>query len=336
MPDIPDQMTAIVIDEPGAPEVLVPGTIDTPSPGPGQVLIRVKAAGVNRPDVVQRQGFYPPPPGSPDTLGLEIAGTVVALGANVTSTKVGDEVAALVGGGGYAQYCVADEPLLVPVPNGYSMVEAAALPETFFTVWTNVFERGGLISGETLLIHGGSSGIGTTAIQIAVARGATVYVTAGSDEKCKACEDLGAKRAINYKTEDFLTLMQEETNGQGVDVILDMVGGDYIEKNITLLKLNGRLVNIAFLNGPKAEINFMPVMLKRLTLTGSTLRPRTVAEKAQIADALKKEVWPLLESGSIKPQIDTVLPLSEAAKAHTLMEASTHIGKIILEVESKA
>jgi putative PIG3 family NAD(P)H quinone oxidoreductase len=327
---LPAQMNAICIEDPGGPEVMKLGTLQTPAPGKDQVLIKVSAAGVNRPDVVQRLGFYPAPPGAPETLGLEISGTLVALGEGATGFSLGDEVTALVAGGGYAEYCVADAPLVLPVPKGFSMVEAAALPETFFTVWTNVFDRGGLKSGETILIHGGSSGIGTTAIQLAAARGATVYATAGSAQKCKACRDLGAERAINYKEEDFLEVIQSQTNGAGVDVILDMVGADYIERNIACLALNGRLVNIAFLNGPKAEVNFMPVMLKRLTLTGSTLRPRSVAEKAQIAKSLKSEVWPLLDQAKIKPIIDSVFPLSEASKAHSLMESSGHIGKIIL------
>lgn len=328
--EIPATMRAIHIETPGAPEVLELKSIDTPHPGEGQVLIRVAAAGVNRPDVVQRLGLYPPPPGAPDTLGLEIAGTVVALGDKVTTAAIGDKVTALVGGGGYAEYCVADAPLLLPIPEGFSFIEAAALPETFFTVWTNVFDRGALKSGESILIHGGSSGIGTTAIQIAKQRGATVYATAGSKDKCQSCEELGAKRAINYRQEDFVEVLAQETGGKGVDVILDMVGGDYIERNIAALALNGRLVNIAFLGGSKAEVNFLPMMLKRLTLTGSTLRPRSVAEKAQIAESLKREVWPLLDKGTIKPVIDSTFPLAEARAAHELMEASTHIGKIIL------
>lgn len=330
---VPATMQAIHIETPGAPDVMALKSIDTPIPGDGQVLIRVKAAGVNRPDIIQRQGFYPPPPGSPDTLGLEIAGTVIALGSGVKSHAIGDDVCALVGGGGYAEYCIADAPLVLPIPDGFSFIEAAALPETFFTVWTNVFDRGRLKSGESILIHGGSSGIGTTAIQLAKLRGATVYATAGSKQKCQSCQDLGAKRAINYKEEDFLEVIQAETDGKGVDVILDMVGGDYIEKNLAALALNGRLVNIAFLNGPTAEINFMPLMLKRLTMTGSTLRPRTVAEKAEIAQSLGLEVWPLLNTGAIKPVIDSTFPLAQATAAHALMEASTHIGKIVLTVE---
>lgn len=328
--EIPATMRAIHIETPGAPEVLEVKSIDTPMPGEGQVLIRVAAAGVNRPDVVQRLGLYPPPPGAPDTLGLEIAGTVVALGGKVSTAALGDKVAALVSGGGYAEYCVADVPLLLPVPEGFSFIEAAALPETFFTVWTNVFDRGSLKAGESVLIHGGSSGIGTTAIQIAKHRGATVFATAGSRQKCLSCEELGAKRAINYKEDDFVDVIQQETGGKGVDVILDMVGGDYIERNIAALALNGRLVNIAFLGGSKAEVNFLPVMLKRLTLTGSTLRPRSVSEKAEIAESLKREVWPLLNTGAIKPVIDSTFPLAEARAAHELMEASTHIGKIVL------
>lgn len=328
--NIPATMQAIHIETPGAPEVLEIKSIETPHPGEGQVLIQVAAAGVNRPDVVQRLGLYPPPPGAPDTLGLEIAGTVVALGDKVSTAAIGDKVAALVSGGGYAEYCVADAPLLLPIPEEFSFIEAAALPETFFTVWTNVFDRGGLKAGESVLIHGGSSGIGTTAIQIAKQRGATVFATAGSRKKCLSCEELGAKRSINYKEEDFVDIIQQETGGKGVDVILDMVGGDYIERNIAALALNGRLVNIAFLGGSRAEVNFLPVMLKRLTLTGSTLRPRSVAEKAEIAESLKREVWPLLNSGTIRPVIDSTFPLAQARAAHELMEASTHIGKIIL------
>ncbi|TNE37690.1 MAG: NAD(P)H-quinone oxidoreductase, partial [Alphaproteobacteria bacterium] len=302
------------------------------TPGSGDVLVKVAAAGVNRPDVVQRMGLYPPPPGAPDTPGLEVSGTVVALGEDVTQLKLGDEICALVPGGGYAEYCLVQAPLALPVPKGLSLEDAAGLPETFFTVWTNVFDRGRLQPGESLLIHGGSSGIGTTAIQIASALGATVYATAGNADKCKTCQELGAKRAINYREEDFEAVLKEETGGKGVNVILDMVGGDYIAKNISSLAMDGRLVNIAFLNGPVAEVNFMPVMLKRLTLTGSTLRPQSIEQKAAIAQSLKTRVWPLLEAGKIRPIIDSRFPLAEAAKAHTLMEASTHIGKIILTV----
>ncbi len=290
------------------------------------------AAGVNRPDVLQRQGGYPPPKGASDIPGLEIAGTVVALGKGVTRWQEGDEVCALVAGGGYAEFCTVPEPQALPVPAGLDLVRAAALPETFFTVWTNVFERGRLRSGETFLVHGGSSGIGTTAIQLASAFGARVFATAGNSMKCQACERLGAERAINYRDEDFVAVIQEVTEGRGVDVILDMVGGDYIQKNISLLATEGRLVNIAFLKGSKVELNFVPVMLKRLTLTGSTLRPRSVAEKGLIARALEEKVWPLLARGRIAPVIEGRFPLTRAADAHRLMETSAHIGKIVLVI----
>ncbi len=332
IPVIPESMSAVSIIEPGGPNVLQIETIPTPSPGANEVLIKTIAAGVNRPDVVQRMGLYPPPPGAPATPGLEVAGKIVALGENVSTLQIGDEICALVPGGGYAEYCVVQMPLALPIPNGFSMTEAAALPETFFTVWTNVFGRGRLQDGETLLIHGGSSGIGTTAIQVAKHLGARVFATAGSPEKCKACTRLGAERAINYKTDDFVSVVQEATGGAGVDVILDMVGGDYIDRNIKALAVEGRLVNIAFLKGSLAEINFMPIMLKRLTLTGSTLRPQSVEAKAEIAASLKAKVWPLLEAGKVKPVIDSVFPLAEANKAHALMETSAHIGKIVLEV----
>lgn len=331
IPEIPESMSATRIIEPGGPNVLQLREIPTPKPQADEVLVKVVAAGVNRPDIVQRLGLYPPPPGAPDTPGLEVAGTIVAIGENVTTLQIGEEICALVPGGGYAEYCIVQAPLALPIPRGLSMIEAAVIPETFFTVWTNVFDRGRLTKGETLLVHGGSSGIGTTAIQIASRLGAEVFATAGDAKKCKACKDLGAARAINYKTEDFVEIVKDKTGGAGVDVILDMVGGSYIERNISCLAMEGRLVNIAFLNGSVAELNFMPIMLKRLTLTGSTLRPQSVAAKAAIAKSLKQHVWPLLESGKIKPVIDTVFPLAEASKAHALMESSTHIGKIVLE-----
>jgi NADPH2:quinone reductase len=323
-------MTAIAIREPGGPEVLEPREIATPEPGHGEILIKVAAAGVNRPDTIQRMGLYPPPPGSPETPGLEVAGDVVSTGPGVTLWKAGDKVCALVGGGGYAEYCLAHEAHALPVPKGLSMTEAAALPETFFTVWTNVFERGALKAGETFLIHGGTSGIGTTAIQLAHIFGAKVIATAGSAEKCAACEKLGADVAINYRERDFVEEVKRATDGRGADVILDMVGGDYIARNIQACAADGRIVSIAFLNGSTAEVNFMPVMLKRLTLTGSTLRPRSIEEKAALAAVLREKVWPLIEAGRVKPLVDTVFPLSEASKAHALMEKSSHIGKIVL------
>lgn len=332
MPNLPATMTAIAIREPGGPDVLETRQIARPEPGHGEILIKVAAAGVNRPDTIQRMGLYPPPPGAPATPGLEVAGEVVATGPGVTLWKTGDKVCALVGGGGYAEYCLAHEAHALPVPQGLSLTEAAALPETFFTVWTNVFERGALKAGETLLVHGGSSGIGTTAIQLASIFGARVLATAGSAEKCAACLKLGAEAAINYRTQDFVAETKRLTENHGADVILDMVGGDYIPRNIQAAATDGRIVSIAFLNGPTAEVNFLPVMLKRLTLTGSTLRPRSIEEKASLARALREKVWPLIEAGRVKPLIDTVFPLKDAAKAHALMEKSSHIGKIILTI----
>jgi len=329
MADLPKLMRSIAIREPGGPDVLVPAEIETPVPGHGEILIRVAAAGVNRPDTIQRMGLYPPPPGAPATPGLEVAGEVVETGAGVTRWRAGDKVCALVGGGGYAEYCLAHESHALPVPKGFSMVEAAALPETFFTVWTNVFERGALKPGETFLVHGGTSGIGTTAIQLASIFGSTVIATAGSAEKCRACEKLGA-HAVNYREQDFVEEVKRLTDDRGADVILDMVGGDYIQRNIQAAAPDGRIVSIAFLNGSTAEVNFMPVMLKRLTLTGSTLRPRSIEEKAALAAALESKVWPLLDAGRVKPLIDKVFPLGQAADAHALMEKSSHIGKIVL------
>ena len=331
---IPDSMTAIAIREPGGPEVLTPGEIPVPSPDRGEVLIKVAAAGVNRPDAMQRAGLYPPPPGAPDTPGLEVAGEVVALGEAAERWRVGDRVTALVAGGGYAEYCVAPAPQCLPIPDGLDLVQAASLPETFFTVWSNVFDRGRLRSGERFLVHGGSSGIGTTAIQMAKAWGAEVYTTAGSAEKCRACEALGADRAINYRETDFVEAIKQATGGAGVDVILDMVGGDYIAKNISLLAPDGRLCFIAFLQGSKAEVNFLPVLVKRLTIGGSTLRPRPVAFKAEIARNLEDKIWPLIAEGRIKPVIHKTFPLAEAAEAHRLMESSAHIGKIVLVARS--
>ena len=328
---LPERMTAIEIREPGGPEVLVAATRPVPQPGPGEVLIRVAAAGVNRPDVLQRQGAYPPPPGASDIPGLEIAGRVVALGPEAEGVGLGDAVTALVTGGGYAEYCAAPAAQCLPVPKALDAVAAAAVPETFFTVWSNVFDRAGLRAGESFLVHGGSSGIGTTAIQLATALGATVFATAGSAEKCRACKALGAARAINYREEDFVAVVKEATDG-GVDVILDMVGGDYIQRDIKALAPDGRLVFIAFLGGSTAEIDFLPVMLKRLSITGSTLRARSVAFKAAIAQSLRSQVWPLIEAGKVKPIVHKTFPLAEAAAAHALMESSAHIGKIVLTV----
>lgn len=332
MPDsVPSMMQAIAIREPGGPDVLVPKQISTPEAGQGEVLIKVAAAGINRPDVMQRIGLYPPPPGAPDTPGLEVSGTIAVIGSGVSGLSVGDRVCALVSGGGYAEYCVAPAPQVLPVPDNLDMVAAAGVPETFFTVWSNVFDRARLEAGESFLVHGGTSGIGTTAIQLAHAFGARVLATAGSDDKCAVCRDLGADRAINYRSEDFVSVTKEFTGGKGVDVILDMVGGDYAARNIDCMAEDGRLVYIAFLEGFKVKMNLMPIMLKRLTLTGSTLRPRSVAEKAAIAQALREKVWPLLAEGKIRPVIDSTFALSEAAKAHARMDAA-HIGKIILKV----
>ncbi len=329
---LPELMTVVEITESGGPEVLKPATRPLTPPRAGEVLIKVAAAGVNRPDMIQRQGLYPPPPGASDIPGLEIAGAVVALGDGVDGWSTGDAACALVTGGGYAEYCVAPAAQCLPVPRGLGLTEAAALPETFFTVWSNVFDRAGLKQGESFLVHGGTSGIGTTAIQLAKAFGARVFATAGSDEKCAACLSLGADRAINYNDDDFVQAVKDETGGKGADVILDMVGGDYVARNIGALAADGRMVSIAFLKGAKVEVNLMPVMLKRLTLTGSTLRPRSVEFKAKVARKLREKVWPLIETGRIKPVIHATFPLARAADAHRLMESSAHIGKIVLEV----
>ena len=328
---LPTSMTAIEIREPGGPEALVPTSRPVPEAGDGEVLIKVAAAGVNRPDVLQRQGGYPPPPGVTDIPGLEVAGEIVALGSNAGAWKIGDQVTALVAGGGYAEYCAAPGVQCLPIPDGLSLLEAAALPETFFTVWSNVFDRGSLQAGESFLVHGGSSGIGTTAIQLAVAFGARVFTTAGSAEKCKICEELGAERAINYREEDFVEVVTQAT-GDGVNLILDMVGGDYVPRNFKALAPEGRLVFIAFLGGPKVEVNFLPVMLKRLMVTGSTLRARSVDFKGELAEKLKAQVWPLLAAGNVRPVMHESFPLAAAAEAHRLMETSTHIGKIVLSV----
>jgi NADPH2:quinone reductase len=323
-----EMMTGIAIVKPGGPDVLVPERIAVPQPGTGQILIKVAAAGVNRVDVLQRLGGYPPPPGAPLTLGLEVAGEVVGLGKGVQRYRLGDKVCALVPGGGYAEYCVAAEDNSLPIPSTLSMEEAAGIPETFFTVWTNVFQRGALKAGETLLVHGGSSGIGTTAIMLGKAFGAKVIATAGSDEKCAACLKLGAERAINYRTQDFVQVMNDEK--LEANVILDMVGGDYVSRNLKVAAMHGRIVQISLQKGTRAEIELLPLLQKRLTLTGSTLRPRSVAEKAEIARELEAKVWPLLAEGKCKPVIHARFPLAEAAKAHALMESNAHVGKIIL------
>ncbi len=332
MSKLPTTMTVIEINGFGGPEVLQPATRPMPLPSTGEVLIEVAAAGVNRPDVHQREGNYAPPPGASDIPGLEVAGTIIAAGLGVHHHKIGDAVCALVAGGGYASHCLAPAPQVLPVPKGLSLVEAAALPETFFTVWTNLFERGALKPGESVLIHGGTSGIGTTAIQLAKQFGARILTTAGSREKCLACEKLGADVAIEYKREDFAAVVKEKTAGRGVDVILDMIGGDYFQRNINSLAIDGRLVSIAYTRGARVEVNFMPVMRNRLTITGSTLRPRTVEQKGAIAAALLTKVWPLIEKGAVKPLIERTFPLAEAAAAHRLLESSSHIGKIVLTV----
>ena len=323
-------MIAIEIKEPGEPEVLVAVERQMPVPAGGEVLIRVAAAGVNRPDVFQRRGRYAPPPGASDIPGLEVSGTIETVGPGVTELRAGDAVCALLTGGGYAEYCVAPAPQCLPVPRGMDLVTAAAIPETFFTVWTNVFQRGRLQPGESLLVHGGSSGIGTTAIQLAKARGSRVIATAGSAEKCAACERLGAERCINYRDGDFVDAVRRLTGGRGVDVVLDMVGGDYFARNIEALAVEGRLVEIATLHGVKAEVNIQTIMGRRLTITGSTLRPRSIADKAAIAGELRREVWPLLESGVVKPVVHATFPLRDAAAAHRMMESSVHVGKLLL------
>ena len=329
---IPADMTAIIIDGKGGPEVLKPARLPVPQPGNGQILVKVAAAGVNRPDIQQRIGAYPPPPGHSPLPGLEISGEVVAAGAGVTRWKAGDRVCALVNGGGYAEYCIAEETATLPIPAGLDAVSAGALPETAFTVWNNVFERGGLTAGEWFLVHGGTSGIGTTAIQFAKAFGAKVMATAGSAEKCKACLDLGADIAVNYRTEDFVKAAKEATGGRGIDVTLDMVGGDYTERNIVAAAEDGRIVQIAALGGADVKINVARLMMKRVTLTGSTLRPRTREVKAGFARALEAKVWPLIAAGRIKVVLDQVVPLVQAADAHRRMETSQHVGKIVLEV----
>lgn len=327
---VPKTMRHVSIREAGGPDVLVLDSGPVPRAGPGEMLIRVEAAGVNRPDVMQREGKYNPPPGASPIPGLEVAGEVAALGDGVRGHAIGDRVCALVAGGGYAEYCSAPAPQVLPVPEGLSMVEAAGVPETFFTVWTNVFERGRLQEGETILIHGGSSGIGTTAIQLARLFGAGAIATAGSAEKCRACLDLGAGHAVNYRERDFVQAVEDITAGRGVDVILDMVGGDYVQRNISCLAPEGRLVQISFLQSPLCELNLAPLTARRLTLTGSTLRPRTVEQKGAIAGQLREKVWPLFAAGRLRVPVHARFPLERASEAHRLMESSVHIGKIIL------
>lgn len=333
---LPSTMQAVAIREPGPPDVLQLCERPLPLLKDGEVLIRVAAAGVNRPDCLQRAGGYPPPPGASDLPGLEVAGTVVAVAPDVTAPPVGATVCALVAGGGYAGYCAAPALQCLPVPGRLGLVEAAALPETFFTVWTNVFQRAGLQAGETLLVHGGASGIGTTAIQLARALGARVFATAGSDDKCRLCTRLGAEQAINYRTGQFAAVIRDATQGRGVDVILDMVGAPYLNDNLKLLREDGRLVYIGALGGARAEINLGLVFVKRLTLTGSTLRNRSVAEKGRIARALRQQVWPLLEQGQVAPVIQAVLPLADAAEAHRRLEADQAMGKLVLQVDPAA
>jgi len=326
-------MTAIEITESGGPEVLQPVERPVPEPGPGEILIAVAAAGVNRPDVVQRLGLYPPRPGESDLPGLAVGGAVAAVGAAVTEWKEGDSVCALISGGGYAQYATAPAAQVLRVPAGLDSIQAAGIPETFFTVWTNMFDRGHLAAGESILIHGGSSGIGTTAIQLAREFGATAYVTVGNAEKARFCEELGAVKAINYREQDFVEEIKSITDGAGVDVILDIVGGDYLPRNIRLLRVEGRLLQVSLMGGSKGELDLGRVMRNRLTVTGSTLRPRSVAQKGEIAASLRERVWPLFEAGKIGPVIHQTFPLAEASRAHELMETSAHIGKIILSVE---
>src|ERR1700746_3502960 len=332
MEKLPAQMTVVAISKPGGPEVLIPETRAVPKPGPDEILIKVEAAGVNRPDVSQRAGSYPPPPGASDLPGLEVAGEVVAVGSNARKHKLGDKVMSLVAGGGYAQYCIAQDAQAMAVPSSFSIAEAGATPETLMTVWHNVFERGALKAGETLLIHGGSSGIGTMAIQLAKALGAKVIVTVGSHAKAEACIKLGADLAINYKTQDFVAEVKAATGGTGANVILDMVGGEYIERNYDSPAIDGRIVQIAFLGSPKATVNFTKLMVKRLTHTGSTLRPRSNADKAAMVAAIEAKVMPLLREGRVKPVMDSTFPLEKASDAHRRIESSGHIGKIVLSV----
>jgi len=329
---LPTTMTGIALNGKGGPEVLQPASMPVPEPGHGQLLVKVAAAGVNRPDVQQRMGAYPPPPGHSPLCGLEVAGEVAAVGSGVARWKIGDKVCALVNGGGYAEYCIAEEVQALPIPKGLSMAEAGGVPETYFTVWNNVFERGALEAGDWFLVHGGTSGIGTTAIQLAKAFGARVVATAGSADKCQVCRDLGADVAVNYKTDDFVAVVKDATGGHGIDVTLDMVGAEYTERNIAAAAEDGRIVQIATLGGPMTTFTLPRLMMKRLTLTGSTLRPRTREVKARFARALEKQVWPLIESGRVKIVMDSTFPLANAADAHRRMETSQHVGKIVLTV----
>jgi NADPH2:quinone reductase len=327
---VPSEMAVVEIAAPGGPEQLKPALRPVPQPGVGEVLVRVAASGVNRPDIMQRQGRYPPPPGASDLPGMEIAGEIVALGPEVSGLSVGDKITSLLPGGGYAAYAIAAAPLCMPVPRGLTLVEAAAIPETFMTVWTNLFERGHAKSGDNVLIHGGTSGIGTAAIQLAAAFGARVYATAGSADKARACEKLGAVRGIDYKSEDFVAAIREDTKGYGIDVTLDIVGGSYVQRNLDIAAVEGRVVCISMLGGSRAEINLNAILPKRLTLTGSTLRARTIAQKAAVAQAVREHVWPLFESKRVHPVIFKTFPLAEASEAHRLMETSSHVGKIVL------
>tara|TARA_B100000945_G_scaffold316353_1_gene317118 strand:- start:933 stop:1940 length:1008 start_codon:yes stop_codon:yes gene_type:complete len=335
MEHIPESMNYIQIEKHGDPDVLKLRSQSVPEPDLNEVLMRVEAAGVNRPDIMQRKGLYPPPPGATNVLGLEVSGTVVKKGKNVTEPEVGSQVCALLSCGGYAEYCLASASNCLPVPKKISLRHAAGIPETFFTVWANVFARGQLKSGETMLVHGGSSGIGTTSIQLGKAFGATVYTTAGNQEKCEFCKKLGADAAINYNENDFESEIKILTENKGVDIILDMVGGSYFPKNINILAYQGRLLQIALMQGYKAEVDFRPLLMKRVTLTGSTLRHRSIKEKAELAQSLRKEVWPLMDSGTIRPIIHQTFPLEKAADAHRLMENSNHIGKILLKPDEK-
>ena len=332
MPQLPKTMTAIEIERPGGPEVLRAVQRPVPNLAPGEVLVQVEAAGVNRPDVMQRLGKYPPPPGASDIPGLEIAGTIVSVADGASRWHVGDRICALVSGGGYAEYCAAPAVQCLPIPDGLDAIAAGAIPETFFTVWTNVFERGRLAAGQRLLVHGGASGIGTTAIQLARASKAIVFATAGTNDKCAACRSLGAAVAINYRTQDFVDVVRTETSAAGVDVILDIMGADYFARNIDCLALNGRLLQIGLMSGAKAEINLTAVLHRRLTITGSTLRARTVAEKGALAREVETHVWPLLAAGRVAPVIDRVFPLTAAADAHQRLESGEHVGKVVLTV----